>query len=289
MTICRYCGQPPGPGGDSCLRCGRPLPEDTAPLPLLDLASGPPPTPERPGWYPDPAGEGRWYWTGFSWEPPVATRRGRGLVVGAAAAAVATVLAVGLVAIGSGWLRPAVPSGSSQPTLAGPTLQPPSPAPASPAPASPAAAAARQVGAFGSLVAASVQVRAVVGPLVQQVEACQVNPTSAARQLTVSASRRAQLIAAAGRLPLAALPSGSTLRRSFVAALVSSARADASFAAWAANVARAGCPGHAPAGAAFRAGLAASVQATADKQRFVSVWNPLAGQYGLPPRSPNQL
>lgn len=283
MTICRYCGEPPGRGGDSCLRCGRPLPEDTAPLPLLDLASGPPvPTPERPGWYPDPAGEGRWYWTGSAWEPPAPSRQGRGLVV-VAAVAVAAVLVVGLVAIGSGWLSPAVPSGSSRPTLAGPTVVPTA------VPPSPVGAAARQVGVFASLVAASVQVRAVVGPIVQQVEACQVNPTSAAHQLTVSASRRQHLISAVDRVPLAAVTAGPTLRRSFVTALASSARADAAFAAWAANVARAGCPGHAPTGAEFRAGLAASVQATADKQRFVSVWNPLAGQYGLPARSPNQL
>ena len=102
---------------------------------------------------------------------------------------------------------------------------------------------------------------------------------AAARQLLLS-----QLAGLPGRSAL----SGQMLQ-ALTGAWLASATADRDFAQWAQDELSQGCAQHDQADANFRAAAGPDGQATTDKRAFVSLWNPMAAQYGLTSYRWNQL
>jgi hypothetical protein len=63
--------------------------------------------------------------------------------------------------------------------------------------------------------------------------------------------------------------------------------ADQAFADWA--MASEGCSGNAAQDSNYLAASDASTAATASKQQFINLWNPIAGQFGLPTRKTTDI
>ncbi|MFZ5851436.1 MAG: hypothetical protein ACOYY2_08590, partial [Actinomycetota bacterium] len=152
---------------------------------------------------------------------------------------------------------------------------------------SPAATAtgdpAVQARALSALLDQAVRSRDVVAPTVAAVRACRAGDYAAARDRLVRAQQdRLAVQARLATLDLSALPEAA-LRRELAAAMQASADADAAFAAWAGAVPAGGCTVNSG-GPDYDRGVAASQAATAAKERFVRVWNPVASRFGLPQR-----
>jgi hypothetical protein len=92
---------------------------------------------------------------------------------------------------------------------------------------------------------------------------------------------------------LASLPGRPALSGQMVQALTgawqASAAADLDFARWAGDELSQGCTPGDQADPAFRAAAGPDARATTAKKAFVSLWNPVAAQYGLPSYRWNQL
>ena len=93
-------------------------------------------------------------------------------------------------------------------------------------------------------------------------------------------ARRAQRERAAA-LDVSDLPSGAALTATLLSALDHSQRADRAFAAWATELADGSCVTGDTGTANFRKADRESTAATADKKKFVALWNPIAKTYGL--------
>lgn len=110
---------------------------------------------------------------------------------------------------------------------------------------------------------------------------CGSNLSGDAATFQQAASSRQRLLG-----KLAQLPDGSALPAQLIQDLTgawqSSQQADKDFAAWANDENSSGCTPNDSSDANFQAATAPDNQATADKKAFVSQWNPIAGQYGLP-------
>jgi len=74
-----------------------------------------------------------------------------------------------------------------------------------------------------------------------------------------------------------------------VGAWQNSIKADQDFAQWAQDEVSNDCTTNAQSDPNAQAAVAPDDQATADKKAFVSPWNPIATQYGLPTYQWNQL
>jgi len=92
---------------------------------------------------------------------------------------------------------------------------------------------------------------------------------------------------------LADLPGRSALSPDMLAALTSawqnSITADRDFAQWAQDEISRGCTQNDQSDPGAQAAVGPDDQATTSKQTFVSLWNPVAAQYGLPSYQWNQL
>ncbi|XVU28630.1 hypothetical protein ACQPZJ_16735 [Actinoplanes sp. CA-054009] len=84
---------------------------------------------------------------------------------------------------------------------------------------------------------------------------------------------------------LSAVGNGESIRSTLVTALQHSLDADAAFVEWAAAAVNNGCADTTGRKAAYNRGLAESEQAGTSKVAFLAVWNPVAGQLGLPTRT----
>ena len=92
---------------------------------------------------------------------------------------------------------------------------------------------------------------------------------------------------------LASLPGRSALPRQMLQALtrawLASVTADRDFARWAQDELTQGCTQNDQADPNFQAAAGPDNRATTGKKAFVSLWNPMAAQYGLPSYRWNQL
>lgn len=105
--------------------------------------------------------------------------------------------------------------------------------------------------------------------------------------LETAADSREDLAERAGELDVSLLSGGQDAVRRLVAAWQNSAVADRHFAAWGREVL--GCSGDPGSSAERTAGIDASEEATADKEAFVLLWNPIAVTYGLDQRAAREL
>ena len=147
------------------------------------------------------------------------------------------------------------------------------------APQTPSEQAAAQN--LANLLTQSATDRSAISSAVSDVNGCGSNLAGDASTFRQAASSRQRLLG-----KLAQLPDGSALPAQLIQDLTgawrSSQQADRDFAAWANDENSRGCTPNDSSDANFQAATAPDNQATADKKAFVSQWNAIAGQYGLP-------
>jgi hypothetical protein len=325
----RACGHPAHPGTRFCPVCGEPATggavsqPSTAPLPVVPAwpqsawpppaapAAAPPPQPEPApwdSWYaprrppPPPPGPQAWPAPPGGVQPPPAgpdPTRVDGLVPSGdpptamlgdlrlAPASegprrpprplVAVIVAAALVAVVAGVIFRAL-SGS---TAAGGT--------AGATPSASSQDTRRQVAAgLSGLLAQSVTDRAAVIAAAEDVRGCGPSLRQDARTFTRAASNRQRLLSLLASLPSRPLLPAAMLQ-DLTSAWQASAQVDTDLAGWTQdNIAR-GCHGHSRSDASLRASDSPEDQATAGKRAFVTLWNPIARQYGLTTYQRSQL
>ncbi len=217
--------------------------------------------------------------------PPPAQRRRQLLVplLVLGALVVAAAVAIAILATRSGSPKPppatAAPSGSATPTPTSPT---PTPTPTSSGPSSPVSAAR----ALDTLLTDSARSRANVVAAVSSAQSC-IDPSGAAATLRQAAAGRAEELQRLQLISLSSIDPEHSLTNALTDALTESRAADLSFAAWANGAV--GCSGSALLDANFAAANQSSMSATAAKQSFINLWNPIAQKYGLTLRQDSDL
>jgi hypothetical protein len=164
-----------------------------------------------------------------------------------------------------------------------PTTQPPTQPPTTQPPSEQAAAQG-----LSELLAQSATARSSIVDAVNDVNRCGPNLAHDAQVFQQAANSRQLLLSR-----LAALPGSSALPAQMIQALSgawqASGQADQDFAAWANDENSNGCTANDTSNANYQAASAPDNQATSDKHAFVDLWDPIAGQYGLPAYQWNEL
>jgi hypothetical protein len=269
MGTCRQCGAQVAVGNRFCTQCGTEAPDHD----LVKRPAGavPPPPPVELTRGVRPAAlelEQEDFADPYGYEP---RPRRTGVMVAVLALVVAVAAVAAWLVSGSG--QSTTPAGvlpSGQPTSAT-TEQ-------TPAPTEKAALAS-----ISGLLDQSAATRSVVGPAVAGVLNCSLDPATGAQRLQQAADARAALLQQLQALTLTSSES-TAARGTLATAWQSSRSADLAFRTWAARRTGA-CKAGDTTDADYRSGVTFSAQADVAKRQFVTAWNPLAQQYGLPARS----
>jgi serine/threonine protein kinase len=212
--------------------------------------------------------------------PPPQGQRRRFLIpllVLGALVVVAGGAAAAILATSGGSSKPGAPPTpiASRSVTSSPTPPPSSsPPPTTSPPFTPANAAA----ALDTLLSDSALSRANVVAAVNSAASC-ADPAGAAATLRQAAAGRAEELQRLQLIDLSSIDPSHALVDALTDALTSSRAADLSFAAWATNAV--GCSGNAPQDTDFASANQSSMQATAAKQSFIGLWNPIAQRYSL--------
>jgi hypothetical protein len=143
------------------------------------------------------------------------------------------------------------------------------------------ARAAEQAGGVAQVLAGSAAGRDRAVAAVQHVVAC-TDVHTAVQDLRNDAAARLAAVERARTLSIERLPRGAELKTELTSALDHRRRADEAYAVWADAVQRAGCGSPAMYGPQRRAGEAEDRAAAVAGARVAELWNPIAGQYGHP-------
>jgi hypothetical protein len=141
---------------------------------------------------------------------------------------------------------------------------------------------------LSGLLAQSVTDRAAVIAAVADVRGCGPSLRQDARTLTRAASARQRLLSRLGNLPGRSLLPAAMLA-DLTGAWQASAQVDTDLAGWADDKIALGCHRVGSSDAHLRASFGPEAQASADKQAFARLWNPIARQYGLTTYQRNQF
>ena len=153
----------------------------------------------------------------------------------------------------------------------------------------PSSTALAQATAINGVVTQSAAARSNLGSAITAIESCG-DIQSAITSLQSDASSRSALAQNAETFQLSGIPNGAELRSDLVTALQASASSDQSYALWGNGLlASGGCQGTAPQDSNWTAAQASDTQATAAKTAFVTVWTPVAQQFGFTILQPNQF
>ncbi|WP_405789389.1 hypothetical protein OG753_19550 [Streptomyces sp. NBC_00029] len=214
--------------------------------------------------------------------PPEAARKISPAIIGA--------VVVGLAVIGLGvgsLLADGKPQNNDPGAVAAaPTASGASAAPGGEAPVDPARPQAVQL---DKLLADSNDSRASVIKAVEDIKGC-ANLDQAAADLRDAARQREELVTRLQELKMDKLPDHAKLSAALTKAWQSSADADDSYAAWADDVDDDKCKdGKAKATKNAAEGNKASGEATKAKESAATMWNAIAGKYGLTKRDKSQL
>ncbi len=149
--------------------------------------------------------------------------------------------------------------------------------------------ARRQAAArLSGLLAHSVTDRAAVIDAVADVRGCGPSLRQDARTFARAASSRQRLLSRLRSLPGRSLLPAAMLP-DLTGAWQASAQVDTDLARWAEGKVARGCHRNSRSDARLRASYVPQGQATAGKQAFASLWNPVARRYGLTTYQPNQF
>jgi hypothetical protein len=141
-----------------------------------------------------------------------------------------------------------------------------------------------QAAALQGLLQQAIRDHQTVISAVQDIQACGIGEGFDAdvSALTQAGTGRSEIADQVGRAPVDALSGGQEAAQALVTALTESAAADNAFAAWGSDVSNGQCDGQAPTdGKNYKDGESASTRAGKAKEKFVSLWNPIAGEYDL--------
>ena len=141
---------------------------------------------------------------------------------------------------------------------------------------------------LSGLLAQSVTDRAAVIDAAADVRGCGPSLRQDARTFASAASSRQRLLSRLGSLPGRSLLPAAMLP-DLTGAWQASAQVDTDLAQWAEGKIAHGCHGNSRSDARLRASYVPEGQATAGKQAFASLWNPVARRYGLTTYQPNQF
>ena len=197
------------------------------------------------------------------------------LTLAVAAVAIAAAAAIGVALPGRS--TPGTPAGSS-PAVSSPA--------ATSAPSSPSAStlAPRQAAAVNNLLTSSAAALKALTSAVSEVGDC-TNLSSAVHQIRNVVNQRSAEYNQASTLSTSALANGPTVKSDLIAALRNSLDADKDYLTWAQQQLNPECAPTAQS-SAYIAANNASHQASASKEAFIRVWNPVAAQYGIQLKSP---
>jgi len=207
-------------------------------------------------------------WPQGATAPPA--RKSRGVLVGSVIAVVAIAAAGVGVAYAFASRHPGPPSPNSS-TGTNPAA---------------AQAARSQAAAVNQLLVSSASSRSSLGNVVNAVTNCQ-HLTHDISQLNQVASQRSTELTSAGNLQVSAIPNGAAAKTELMKALQVSLTVDNDYLAWAQQQQNSGCTG--TNSTYYQNATSLDNQATADKQAFVSTWNPIAATYSLPPYTAGQI
>jgi hypothetical protein len=253
--VCPTCGLANDPAATTCARCGTVL---TAAGPMSTPAAGGPPVPMDNG-------------------PPSGLMSKAPII---AAVAVAVIL---LATAGIGFLlyqnRGAGDAGE-RPAIAQPTQ----PRPAEAQPADRGTSETEQVAAIDAVLTQSVASRRKLNQAIDRVRRCAELDRAVADMRAVGDERRQQ-IDTVGSAAVDRMPGGERMRTTLTEALRQALAADEGYLAWAEPTTTERCGDTAARRAAFRRGEAASTKAGAAKSAFLTLWNPVATDMGLPARN----
>jgi hypothetical protein len=141
---------------------------------------------------------------------------------------------------------------------------------------------------LSGLLAQSVTDRAAVIDAAVDVRGCGSSLRQDARAFADAARSRQRLLSRLGNLPGRSLLPAAMLQ-DLTAAWQASAQVDTDLAAWADDMIARGCHPTSRSDAHLQASSVPEGQATAGKQAFTSLWNPVARQYGLTTYQPDQF
>jgi flagellar basal body-associated protein FliL len=155
----------------------------------------------------------------------------------------------------------------------------PTPTAASPAPS----AEQQQLQQFLVVIRESASARTLVKAAVRQIGVCAMTPATGITQLQQAITDRQNALAALGRLQVSEIPGGQVMRTNLGDVLQLSIAADRDFTAWMQDPRTTrNCPASTAQDAHYAAGVQTSAQAMQAKQQFLSQWNGIASQSGLP-------
>jgi serine/threonine protein kinase len=197
---------------------------------------------------------------------------------------IAAAIAIAILVTSNGSKTPAAQK-STSPSQSVTPSQTPSTSP-TPSATSSADAQRKAATALDSLLTDSASNRANVVAAVTAVGNCS-DPSGAATTLTQAANDRQAELNRLQTLDLSALSGSNQLVGALTSSLDHSMAADQAFAAWA--NASIGCSGSASQDSNYAAASDASTAATASKQQFINLWNPVARQFGLTPRKTTDI
>ncbi|MBC6460341.1 hypothetical protein [Actinomadura sp. HBU206391] len=147
-------------------------------------------------------------------------------------------------------------------------------------------AARQQAAAVNSLLNLSAASRGELGRALASAKRCKGLPNAIAGMQRV-AQQRQQQVARAQTLKVNALSNGTQLRAHLAKSIQISLDVDRAYLAWAQRAR--GCKGRPKADANYQRGGQLSNQATVSKQRFATLWTPVAREQRLRPRTANQF
>lgn len=178
------------------------------------------------------------------------------------------------------------PTGNSPTTTSPRTTSPRTTSPRTTSPTLTSDASRQQASALDELLDRSAINRRAVATATGQINRC-TNLSGAQRELSQAATNRQALVRDLNNMDLSALPGGETLGVDLEDAWDASALSDRSYASWAVEAQDAGCPpgGPAPRTSSHAAAQSTDQIATESKEAFVSLWNPIASDYGLTQRT----
>ena len=134
---------------------------------------------------------------------------------------------------------------------------------------------------LGTYLAQSAAVRPTIQAAIDGVATCSQSPASGQATVQQAINTRQHILTGLAALSPAGLAHGAQLISTLTTALQDSITADQDYQNWMASFASSGtCGGNPASDPSYAAGQQESVPATAAKNAFLNVWNPVAPRYG---------
>jgi hypothetical protein len=135
---------------------------------------------------------------------------------------------------------------------------------------------------LGSYLTQSASVRPSVQGAIDGVQNCSETPSSGEATIQQAIDTRQRILSGLQTLSPATLPRGQQLISDLSAAMQNSVNADRDYQSWMADSGGSGggCASEPAQDSNYQAALNASGQATAAKDNFLNIWNPMAPGYG---------